>query len=383
MGKLDSYATRVLRLLAELGPRTQAQLAPHLAVKRTRIFHVVGRLAGAGLLRPAGNRAGGKGRPSVLWELAPTAGSFLVCYWGTGQSHYGWYDFAGGRVAQRDLAPCASLAEGLAQAAAVIAERPRGLPLLGVQVVVSGIVDSQRGDLVLSNQWGVKQFPLAEALRTRCRLRPGVLVGVENDAHASAFGAWVNGPRRGAGRFVTLFFSPGRNAARPLPLAMGSGMVWDGVLLKGRHGAMGELDQDFYPWLRRPRRAPPPPTRLADFDADSLRRFATGLGQRFAHLVNYLAPDAVVIQSLAEPVGDGFVRIFQQALHLHLLPGVSLGCEVQVAPFGVAELLGGGLACLRRAYFADAGPITALASAAGTRGSHATSRPAGSTRPRE
>lgn len=357
----QGYAARVLRLLAGGQQLTQTQVMRKLGLRRTTVFNVVGRLEAAGLVtrgRLAGQR---KGRPSLEWGLTANAGRFLIAYWGSEHSYYTWVSFNGAIGEPERQEPCGSVETAVAQLAAVVAAAPALPPLLGIQVVLPGVVDGEEGEVVLSNEWRLRQYPLVQSLRRHCRLDEHVPVRIENDAHAAAFGESIDGVCTQTRRYLTLFVTPGRGSPVPLPLALGSGLVWDGRLMKGRHGAMGELDRDFYPWLRRPQPDHTGPARLSELPAGELRDFAVGLGTRFAHLVNYLAPEAVVIQSVEEPVPPDFVAEFQQALARNLIAGIPLDCEVRVAHVGPVRLLQGGAACLRQAFFAAGGPVEQLA----------------------
>jgi glucokinase len=92
----------------------------------------------------------------------------------------------------------------------------------------AGIVDTER-NLVLDapNLRTWENYPLAE----RIGLHFGLPAFLENDVNAMAYGEWTCGAGRGARNLVCLTLGTG----------VGGGLVLDGKLYRGSHGAAGEI----------------------------------------------------------------------------------------------------------------------------------------------
>jgi glucokinase len=106
--------------------------------------------------------------------------------------------------------------------------RDRGLTLSGVGVGVPGLVDTEKGILVATENYvpELAQIPLAERVHALTSL-PAF---VDNDVNALALGEWMFGLGRGAASLVILAIGSG----------LGGGMVLDGRLIRGRSGYAGE-----------------------------------------------------------------------------------------------------------------------------------------------
>jgi len=110
---------------------------------------------------------------------------------------------------------------------AVRAEAADGIAAIGVGV--PAVVHAERGTIgdEAHNVPELAGHPLAETLRTRF----GVPVFIDNDVNALALAEWRFGGGRGARSLVVL--APGTG--------FGSGIILDGVLVRGAHGFGAEL----------------------------------------------------------------------------------------------------------------------------------------------
>ena len=123
-----------------------------------------------------------------------------------------------------------------------------GLPdavIDGAVVGVPGVVEAQTGHVHLAdNVPGMEGRAFGAELEERL----GVPVRIDNDINLAALGEQWRGVARGVDDFAFLSIGTG----------LGAGLVLHGELLRGRHGAAGELD--FVGGRRRPAtsiRAPP------------------------------------------------------------------------------------------------------------------------------
>ncbi len=113
-------------------------------------------------------------------------------------------------------------------AASSIASLDRGRRVRSVAVGAPGPVNPKAGVLVNPpNLHGWRNVPLARMLSAGT----GVPVYLENDANLAALGEFHHGAGRGARTMVYLTWSTG----------IGGGLIMDGKLFSGAHGAAGEV----------------------------------------------------------------------------------------------------------------------------------------------
>jgi glucokinase len=199
-----------------------------------------------------------------------------------------------------------------------------------IGISIGGPVDTERG-VVMSppNLPTWDEVPLREL----CRSRYHVPTFLEHDGRAGAVAEWLFGAGRGLSSLVFLTFGTG----------LGAGVIVDGHLLRGAHGAAGEVGRwrmarrgpraygkvgsweglasgSGLPRLARHRHpARDWPTDLSaevvvdlarrgDVDAlDTVGTAARWLGRGIAMLIDLLDPEAVILGSLAVRAGDLFL----------------------------------------------------------------------------
>ena len=226
------------------------------------------------------------------------------------------------------MAPGASFAASWARIAPIADRfvRAHGSPA-AVGISIGGPVDTDRG-VVLSppNLPTWDDVPLAEI----CRSQFHAPTFLEHDGRAGALAEWLFGAGRGLNSLVFLTFGTG----------LGAGVIVDGHLLRGAHGAAGEVGRwriaqrgprahgkvgsweglasgSGLPRLARHRhRAREWPVDLSaeilvelarggDVDAiDTVRAAARWLGRGISFLIDLLDPEAVILGSLAVRAGD-------------------------------------------------------------------------------
>lgn len=234
--------------------------------------------------------------------------------------------------------PAADLARLEADVRAIVAETGRGLADVAViGVSAPGPLDpTGRRLLAPPNLPGWDDVPLADALEA-CLGRP---VHLENDANAAAVAEWRFGAAQGYATAVYLTMSTG----------VGAGLILDGRLFRGSHGAAGEVGHaridwtdaaepcscgargclEAYvggaAWARRLRRITPPESDVAvragsleaitpvevvlaarggdAFALGEMARFNDHLARGIVNLAFTLAPEVVVLGTIAAAAGE-------------------------------------------------------------------------------
>jgi predicted NBD/HSP70 family sugar kinase len=135
-------------------------------------------------------------------------------------------------------------------------------------------------------------------------------------------------------------------------LGLGTGIVLDGKLFAGAGGGAGELDRLFTQWFETHYPNGDRPRTLAEMTDRHIREFVVDLGENFSHIINYLAPEKLVVQFDEEPPSPAFVKRLREAMQANLLPGTDRNFSVEMCTRGIDLLLDGGLHRLRQLYFA-------------------------------
>jgi predicted NBD/HSP70 family sugar kinase len=233
-------------LLARLrsgGPASRAQLARETGLSKPTVSSALAALEQAGLVREAGRQAPERGRVAVLYEPDPAAGHVLGLDIGRAWVRVAAADLDGTVIARADVPNRGR--SGAAVADLVVAAARRVVADAGVapeqvaQAVVGtpGVYDPQRRRVryaVNLPGWG------RSGLLDRMREELGMPLEVHNDANLAALGEHTFGAGKGSRLFVYVMIGTG----------LGMGVVADGRLFTGAHGAAGEIG--FLPLLPRP-----------------------------------------------------------------------------------------------------------------------------------
>ncbi|MER5638905.1 ROK family protein [Kitasatospora sp. NPDC002227] len=224
-------------LLARLrshGPLSRAQLARDTGLSKPTVSAALAALEEAGLVREAGRFVPERGRTAVLYEPDPAAGYVLGVDIGRAWLRVAVADLSGQVVARRDVPNRGRSANAVADAvvaAALEAVGEAGLtPDRIVHAVVGspGVWDERRRSVRFAGNlpgWGRRGLidRIAEGL--------GAVVTVANDANLAAVGEYSFGAGAGSSHFVYALVGTG----------FGVGVVQDGDVLVGAHGAAGEV----------------------------------------------------------------------------------------------------------------------------------------------
>ncbi|WP_316525942.1 ROK family transcriptional regulator [Kitasatospora brasiliensis] len=224
----------LLELLRTGGGSSRAQLARDTGLSKPTVSAALAELERAGLVREAGTLAPERGRTAVLYEADPTAGYVLGVDIGRARLRVAVADLAGTVVARRDVANRGRSANAVADAVVATAHEAIAEAGLAAGDIVHAVIgtpgvwdERRRGVRYASSLpgWG------RPGLFDRIGEGLGTAVSVANDANLAALGEYTRGAGRGSRMFAYLLVGTG----------LGLGVVKDGELLLGAHGALGEI----------------------------------------------------------------------------------------------------------------------------------------------
>jgi predicted NBD/HSP70 family sugar kinase len=224
----------LLERLRVAGPASRAQLARDSGLSKPTVSAALAALEQAGLVREAGTVAPDRGRTAVLYEADPGAGHVLGVDIGRAWLRLAVADLAGTVVARADVPNRGRSGSAVARAvvdaaAALIAEA--GLhrsDIVEAVVGTPGVFDERTDRVRYAGQlpgWG------RDGLIAGMRQGLGTSVTVHNDANLAALGEYAFGTADGSRLFVYLLIGTG----------LGMGVVAEGKLFRGAHGAAGEI----------------------------------------------------------------------------------------------------------------------------------------------
>jgi predicted NBD/HSP70 family sugar kinase len=224
----------LLEHLRGAGPSSRPDLARIAGLSKPTVSQALANLESAGLVRPVGPASPSLGRTAMLYEVDPTAGYVVGIDIGRAWIRVAAADLSGAIVARRDERNRARSASALVEAVAAVAH--------GV-VAEAGLTWKRVAHTVVGGP-GVFD-PDSDRLRHAPNVpgwsRPGVMsslrealpptVALDNDANLAAVGERSYGSGRDARTFVYVSVGTG----------IGMGVIIDGELYRGAHGAAGEV----------------------------------------------------------------------------------------------------------------------------------------------
>ncbi|MFC1412576.1 ROK family protein [Streptacidiphilus sp. N1-12] len=336
----------LLERLRTAGPASRAQLARDSGLSKPTVSTALAALEQAGLVREAGTVAPDRGRIAVLYEADPSAGYVLGVDIGRAWLRLAVADLAGTVVARSDVPNRGRSASAVARAVVGAAAEVTAAAGLRAEDVVQAVVgtpgvfdeDTDRVRYAVNLPgWG------RSGLIAGMRQGLGTSVTVHNDANLAALGEYAFGAGTGSRLFLYILIGTG----------LGMGVVADGELFRGAHGAAGEIG--FLPLLTQPMPGEPAPDGLPRrgmledaVSGDAVVRTARELGmtgpltakqvfdearagteaavaavrqeaQRLAHVVaavsSVLDPDLVVLGGGVGHSADLLLSTVEQTLH--------------------------------------------------------------------
>src|SRR3954469_12890115 len=224
----------VLEHLRSAGPSSRPGLARIAGLSKPTVSQALANLESAGLVRRIGPASPSMGRTAMLYEADPTAGHVLGVDIGRGWIRVAVADLSGEIVARRDERNRARGAAALVSAVGEVAREvvaAAGLSWRKVAHTVvggPGVFDPD-GDRLrhAPNLPGWSRSGVMSSLRDA--LPPTVTL--DNDANLAAVGERTYGSGRDARTFVYVSVGTG----------IGMGVIIDGELYRGAHGAAGEV----------------------------------------------------------------------------------------------------------------------------------------------
>src|SRR5215211_7151482 len=224
----------LLEHLRGAGLSSRPDLARIAGLSKPTVSQALANLESAGLVRPVGPASPSLGRTAMLYEVDPTAGYVVGIDIGRAWIRVAAADLSGGIVARRDERNRARSASALVKAVAAVAHDV---------VAEAGLTWKRVAHTVVGGP-GVFD-PDSDRLRHAPNVpgwsRPGVMsslrealpptVALDNDANLAAVGERSYGSGRDAGTFVYVSVGTG----------IGMGVIIDGELYRGAHGAAGEV----------------------------------------------------------------------------------------------------------------------------------------------
>ena len=225
----------VLETIRLGAPISRAEISRRAGISKPTVSLALQSLLVAGLVRESRATPQGPSYGAVYFESVPEAALVLGLDLGARFLRGAICDLAGEVRARQDLELRAADVDEALTAAAGLRDslvETSGLDghlIDGAVVGVPGVVEARSGKLRLAaNVEGLEGRALADDVRERL----GFPVALENDINLAALGERWAGVARGVADFVFLSVGTG----------MGAGLVLEGELHRGHHGAAGEVD---------------------------------------------------------------------------------------------------------------------------------------------
>jgi predicted NBD/HSP70 family sugar kinase/biotin operon repressor len=224
----------VLHAVFHDGPLTRPQIARLTGLSKATVGAAVDRLERAGLLAATGAQHGRRGRSPIAYAVRENAGFVVGVDIGGKNIRAGAADIYGDLIAveqQPTRTGARAVAAQVSDLASALVERVRATHerLLAVGVSPPGVVDlvSRR---VTSLAYNVSAEGDLDPL-AGIRARWGVPVLIENNVNLAALGESWHGLAHGVSSFAFVAIGAG----------VGMGLVLGGELVRGAHGAAGEI----------------------------------------------------------------------------------------------------------------------------------------------
>lgn len=220
--------TAVLDALQRSPRCSRAELAQLTGLSKPTVATALGALEAGGLVRERGRTTGRRGPSASLYEFVPDAALVLGIDVGAHWARAVLADLEGQPQADAEMGLEVADADHLLRVIAELAKRLRRKATELAIVGSPGIVDPGSGRIRSCPQ--IDGWEGTEAERALSDLL-GMETMVENDVNLAALGELALGAGQGRASFAYLNVGSG----------LGAGLVIDGRLYRGRHGAAGEV----------------------------------------------------------------------------------------------------------------------------------------------
>jgi predicted NBD/HSP70 family sugar kinase len=220
----------VLNYVRERGPISRAEIAQETALQRSTVSLIVDELKGGGLIEEVSGESRG-GRPPILLSLRTADPVAIGVDLGTICTVVATSDLAGRVLEQEEFPTDPDARKTMARVVECTREfvRKSGDTVEGVGVSLPGLVDQETGTAAFIPHFKWRDWEVARELREAL----GLAVFVDNDANAAALAElWFGRPEiRQVRDFIIVLVEEG----------VGTGIVFDGQVYRGRSGAAGEF----------------------------------------------------------------------------------------------------------------------------------------------
>jgi predicted NBD/HSP70 family sugar kinase len=220
-----------LELLLTGGPLTRAQLGEHTGLSKVTASQLLARLEERGLIRVAGEQAGGRGPNAALYGVVPSAAYVAGLHVDHDEVSAGVADVTGQEMAVVSVDPNGGENPvELVRGAVAAACRPAGVSpdaLAALVIGTPGVLDPGTGEPRLAANLPAWHEGVLQALRSDL----GRPVRIENDVNLAATAERATGAASGIDDFVLVWIGIG----------VGLAIVLGGRLHRGVGGAAGEI----------------------------------------------------------------------------------------------------------------------------------------------
>jgi len=220
-----------LELLLTGGPLTRAQLGEHTGLSKVTASQLLARLEERGLIRVAGEQAGGRGPNAALYGVVPSAAYVAGLHVEHAEISAGVADVTGHVISEVSVDPNdGQNPVELVRGAVAAACRPAGVSpdaLAAVVIGTPGVLDPRTGEPRLAANLPAWHEGVLQALRSDL----GKPVRIENDVNLAATAERATGAASGIDDFVLVWIGIG----------VGLAIVLGGRLHRGVAGAAGEI----------------------------------------------------------------------------------------------------------------------------------------------
>ncbi|HUN34603.1 MAG TPA: ROK family transcriptional regulator [Trebonia sp.] len=220
-----------LELLLAEGPLTRAQLSERTGVSKVTVSQMLARLEERGLVRVAGEQAGGRGPNAALYSVVSSSAYVAGLYVESDLVSAAVADVAGNRVANVSVDPNgAEDPVGMVREAITRACESAGIDLSDLSAVVigsPGVLDPRTGAPRLAVNLPTWHEGVLDGLRDALHTP----VVIENDVNLAAMAEHADGAATGLDDFVLVWLGGG----------LGLATVIGGQVLRGSGGAAGEI----------------------------------------------------------------------------------------------------------------------------------------------
>ncbi|TCR73370.1 putative NBD/HSP70 family sugar kinase [Rhizobium sp. BK376] len=230
----------ILKEIVLSGPISRAQLTKLTALNKATVTNLTDELLETNWIRMSGTNRGPVGRPQELLSPNPAKGVIVGAEINVDHVKVLVSDLSGReRIVSKveRVLGAMTFGESIQLVGDTIRAALNELGLspssvLGIGLAVPGVVDEKKQLLVAANL-GWRRQDVQRLLRAELRdlIHPNVIIAIDNEANLAAIGEQVYGPLGSLENFIYLSGGPG----------IGAGVMVNGHILRGAHGAAGEV----------------------------------------------------------------------------------------------------------------------------------------------